>query len=202
MTAAFIRMAMTEESVFAFDQAPFARRLAETVAWCRLRGNPEDPRRSLRSEELRPWLLAPDRGEIVFSVVRNRALYLFSNPPDRFDAFDELERGKLLVYFPDVNLCCGAAQDESRGFFDVENTPPWDTWVALGVDRNAGKASPYRTYLVSWVPSMMIQIAEAGIQANPERCLRWLTDAEVGAKSEVPDDLRVTHPLFESREEL
>jgi hypothetical protein len=188
---------MKEESVFVFDQTPFTRRLAEAVAWCRLRGKPEDPRGSLRSDALRPWMLAPDRGEIVFSVVRNRALQLFSNPPDSFDALAELDHGKLLVYFPDANLCCGAAQDESRGFFDIENVPPWDTWIALGVDRKVGKTSPHRTYLVSWVPPAMIQFAEAGIEANPEHCLRWLADVDVGAKRELPDDLRATHHLFD-----
>src|SRR5688572_26239133 len=170
---------MKELSVFVFDDAPFTQRLSETVTWCHLRGDPADPRLSLRSDDLRPWLLAPDRGWTVFSVVRNRALHLFSNPPERFDQFNELDRGKLLVYFPDANLCCGAAQDDSLGFFDLENTPPWDTWIALGVDRKVGKASPYRTYLVSWVPPELVAIADAGIRANPERCIRWLEDVEI-----------------------
>ncbi|MGE0551120.1 MAG: hypothetical protein AB7R00_28930 [Kofleriaceae bacterium] len=178
---------MKQLSVFVFDDAPFAQRLSETIAWCRPRARRDNPQRSLRSDALRPWLLASDRGWTVFSVIRNRALYLFRNPPERALPADlaQLEVGRLLVYFPDVNLCCGAAEQESDGFFDVENTPPWDTWVALGVDHNVTKSSPYRVYLVSWVPPELIELADAGIRANPEGCLRWLEDVDVGARHEL-----------------
>jgi hypothetical protein len=37
--------------------------------------------------------------------------------------------GRLMVYFPDAALADGAAEVQSRGFFDVHNTPPWDTWI-------------------------------------------------------------------------
>ncbi len=38
----------------------------------------------------------------------------------------------------------------SKGFFDVYNTPAWDTWIALFDDARR----PYnsRTYLVAWHP--------------------------------------------------
>jgi hypothetical protein len=37
--------------------------------------------------------------------------------------------GRLVAYFPDDNLFDGAAEAESQGFFDVDNIPPYDTWV-------------------------------------------------------------------------
>jgi len=39
------------------------------------------------------------------------------------------------------NLADGAAKHPSKGFFDVDNTPPWDTWVAFS-----------HGILLSWVP--------------------------------------------------
>ena len=43
----------------------------------------------------------------------------------------------MFVHFPDADLCDGAAELASDGFFDGHNTPPWDTWVGYfrdGVD--------------------------------------------------------------------
>jgi len=177
-------------SVFDFDETPFEQRLSEAIAWCYPRARADDPRYSLRTEELRPWLLAPDRGATVFSVLRNRALSLFRSGPDVEDEFTELEGGRLMVYFPDANLCAGAAEQESRGFFDVENTPPWDTWVALGMDRKPVGDSAYQIYLVAWVPSMFVDLAAAGIEANPEKCINWVDQANITALDEL-----LVHPL-------
>jgi hypothetical protein len=75
---------------------------------------------------------------------------------------DRVDRGRLLLYWPDENLACGGAEVSSHGFFDVNNVPPWDLWVAFSE----------RT-LVSWVPAQVIEIAQLGIDANPEACIRW-----------------------------
>ena len=74
-------------------------------------------------------------------------------------------------YSPDDDLCDGAAEAESAGFFDTFNTPPWDTWVAL-TSRND------RCWLVSWVPPEQIRLADGGIEVNPEQCIQWLDDFE------------------------
>jgi hypothetical protein len=70
--------------------------------------------------------------------------------------------GRLLLYAPDENLFDGAAQYASKGFFNVDNVPPWDTWVCF-----------FEEYLVSWVPPQLLELANAGIEANPERCILW-----------------------------
>ena len=56
----------------------------------------------------------------------------------------------------------GAAKYSSNGFFDVNNVPPWDIWVAFSEQT-----------LVSWVPPMLLELAQKGIDANPEGCIRW-----------------------------
>jgi hypothetical protein len=76
--------------------------------------------------------------------------------------------GRLLLYAPDENLCDGAAQSSSKGFFDVDNIPPWDTWVCF-VDR----------YLVSWVPPQLLDLANQGVDANPEQCILWVPDTGI-----------------------
>jgi hypothetical protein len=42
-----------------------------------------------------------------------------------------------------------------------------------------GPADRPKPYLVAWVPPQLLALAQAGIDANSERCIRWLGDAEV-----------------------
>jgi hypothetical protein len=97
------------------------------------------------------------RVEVVRSVIAKRAevLLLTEHPTD-------LNAGKLLLYSPDENLADGAARYASRGFFDDDNVPPWDTWVAFSDDT-----------LLTWVPPQLLELAQRGIDVNPECCIRW-----------------------------
>jgi hypothetical protein len=81
-----------------------------------------------------------------------------------------LAGGRLLAYEPDANLADGAAQLATCGFIDVDNVPPWDTWV--GYIAEAGGLN----YLVSWVPPTLIDLADWGVEANPEQCIWWLDE--------------------------
>jgi hypothetical protein len=99
--------------------------------------------------------------------------------------------GRFLIYFPDAELTDGAAQAESREFFDVFNAPPWGTWVGY-FDEKSGDADR-SAYLLAWVPSEFIPLAEAGIAVNPEECIVWLKDSSVALREIVAtldDDLR------------
>ena len=82
-----------------------------------------------------------------------------------------------------MDLSDGAAEAESRGYFDVNNTPPWDTWVAFIHYPNSSEQS----YLVAWVPPEFIELAHAGIQVIPEECVKWLVDSGVHLKKQIAD---------------
>ncbi|MBI1849021.1 MAG: hypothetical protein HYR85_01625 [Planctomycetes bacterium] len=82
----------------------------------------------------------------------------------------------LLLYSPLSNLFCGAAEQVTNGYFDVENIPAWDTWLAFG-EIGAGWSHPC---LITWVPEWLSEIVENGIQVNPEACIAWATVAEDG----------------------
>jgi hypothetical protein len=85
----------------------------------------------------------------------------------------------VLVYFPDDELACGAAEVESEGFFDVHNAPPWDTWLAMVKDDGRTERNPY---LLAWVPDELVGHAQRGIDVNPEECIRWLEDCDVAMR--------------------
>jgi hypothetical protein len=72
-------------------------------------------------------------------------------------------KGKLLLYEPLETVSDGAAEAASRGFFDVEDAPPWDTWFLYS-----------NGAIYSWVPNSMIPFAQAGIDANPVDCIHWV----------------------------
>jgi hypothetical protein len=114
---------------------------------------------TLAVDELRTdsdWL------EAVSEVVNKRREHNRQNPPAE-DHFVSADSGQLLVYFPQQNLACGAAEFSSNGFYDVDNVPPWDLWVSFSDGE-----------LISWVPLGLIEVADMGIDANPEQCIRWL----------------------------
>jgi hypothetical protein len=74
---------------------------------------------------------------------------------------DETE-GAILIYRTNQTVYDGASEVASEGYFDDHDAPPWDTWFHYG----EGK-------LFSWVPSILMPLAQAGIDANPAHCIEW-----------------------------
>ena len=157
------------------DDTPFELRLAQAIAWCTPRATLHDPVGSLRSDSLRPRVLEVDRGAAVYGVLNYRTTDRSAYRATAVTSAKDLSGGRLLAYFPDAELSDGAAEQETAGFFDVNNAPPWDTWVALFRDPSAGNTS-YSDYLVSWVPRDFVELAARGINVNPESCILWLAD--------------------------
>jgi len=121
----------------------------------------------LRSPELQPALVLsqarthPERERIVQSVISKRSALI---PTLQYvQTAPHGAQGRLLRYWPEENLACGAAEYASVGFFNADNTPPWDTWVAF----SGGM-------LLSWVPGELIELVDRGIHSNPEGCIAWL----------------------------
>jgi hypothetical protein len=116
--------------------------------------------------------LAGSRKTVVESVARARhcARRLLPERPD----VDLSGDGRLLIYEPDINLSHGLEEDETDGYVDVDNIPPWDTWVAYLYE-------PTGNYLLSWVPAAFVELVSAGIHVSPEVCIQWLgtTDFEL-----------------------
>jgi len=110
-----------------------------------------------------------ERQSAVADLAEQRATLLREQGAAIAESGDSLAGGRLLLYEPDLNLADGAAALESGGFFDVDNTPPWDTWV----DVVPLAAPPPRLCLVSWVPPQMIAVAARGALVNPEGCIYW-----------------------------
>ncbi len=124
----------------------------------------------LRSTELKPNFVLDKFGanaawpEAVAEVIAKRSRLVGKVEVGKDEVEKDVEKtgGRMLLYFPDENFACGAAEYSSSGFFDVNNVPPWDIWVHFSE----------RT-LVSWVPPALVDIAQMGIDVNPEGCICW-----------------------------
>ena len=87
----------------------------------------------------------------------------FDLPPVQH--LSDLKGGRLLVYFPDADLADGAAEASIGGFFDVNNTPLWDTWVAMFRDAEGDES--FADYVVAWVPAFSWNLLQPDSTLTP-----------------------------------
>ncbi len=162
------------------------RQLRETVAWCTWRSAFGQPCDSLRFTWLRPPCLSQirsdsERTQVVQRLANQRHELLQTYPgsprtlPRISGSMTSL--GRLLLYFPDETLFDGAAEVASHGLFDTDNEPPWDTWVLY---READtKPFGWSRFLLAWIPQRYAELADIGVRANPEACIRWISGSDL-----------------------
>jgi hypothetical protein len=186
----------------------FKRRLVETIAWCTPRAAASIASLSLRSRDLQPsslreaeghlrcaWKTSPEWSAAVDALAAKRAQLLRRDGQYPDVNSDALVRGRLVLYYPDVSLADGAAWQESQGYFDIDNVPPWDSWVCFIYDelrqrslddrlRPEARHGPldheasYASYLVSWVPPEYVARVDLALYVNPEQCIGWVDDVD------------------------
>jgi len=120
-----------------------------------------------------PRLLPTSRLGAVDDVRQSRRRHLYGRRGALTDLETAIAGGRLIAYSPDLNLACGTSEVETKGYLDVDNTPPWDTWVAL---LDAPKAKHWESSLIAWVPPVFVPLVQAGINVIPEGCVLWLED--------------------------
>jgi hypothetical protein len=152
------------------------RRLRESAEWCRRHVDLHAIGTCLRPRSTAPQFLARDRWQSVGDVISRRRQELYG-----IDLSSrEMPRGRLLVYYPEAELSDGAAEVASQEFFDVYNAPPWGTWI--GYFEDPGSDESYGPYVLSWIPEELIEVANSGIEVNPEECIAWLDQINVGVR--------------------
>ena len=122
--------------------------------------------RQLRTPSLEPRTFPREqtgRHEVVEEVAGKRANLLKELERYPIEISANLAGGRLLAHEPDENVADGASQYQSKGHFDGDDAPPWDTWVCY-VDR----------HLVAWVPPSLLRLAGEGIEVNCVDCIRWI----------------------------
>ena len=124
----------------------------------------------LRSPDLKPSAsLGETHSEetcraLVADVIARRARLLSSRYRFEAGTGDVHSPGRLLIYAPCENVSDGASKYASKGFCDEYDAPPWDSWLHYA-----------DCELISWVPAVLIPLAQDAIDANPVACIRWAT---------------------------
>jgi hypothetical protein len=151
--------------------------LSETVAWClrrpvqhdRFRSPELDPSALLKvprfsDSDIEVWLERKRESyqSAVRAVSANRSAVVRDRNIQVADPAVAKSKGRLLLYEALETVTDGASESSSRGFFDIEDAPPWDTWFLYSVGS-----------IFSWVPEALVQAAQAGIDANPVDCIHW-----------------------------
>lgn len=118
-------------------------------------------------------------GSTIEKIVdaRRRLLDVFSN---NFHIGD----GQLMLYEPSLTLQDGVSHFNSDGFFDMADCPPPDCWIAYMVNEtslNINLSNPQQgnieiDYLISFIPSKWLRVANQGIESNSTACLRWIDE--------------------------
>lgn len=156
----------------------FEKRLSETILWCNRRLNMNDLRNSFRTEDLRPGqdvnsasIVGEHRLRSLVDDVATKRDRRLAGILDR-PVPGDLMGGKLLVYAPSRSLAEGHAALVTGGFFDVDESPPWDTWIWM----QTGPSKPEREemLLACWVPHELINVVQAGIDVQSADWMRWL----------------------------
>lgn len=174
----------------------FRTRLCETIRWCEPLATLNNLRSCLRSEEFKSTLkLEPDSIDIwvdrlqVEQLVAARANKLSKLQTQQALVGESAFSGRLLAHLMDYSNHNGLSDDESKGFFDTNDTPPWDTWIDV-----VSCDSLYDDILVSWVPQDFVHFVDRGVEAECMGMLSWCDaprkDKNGNDDFEIPDWLQ------------
>ncbi|MBJ6760272.1 hypothetical protein JGU66_05820 [Myxococcaceae bacterium JPH2] len=161
-------------------------KVAEAAAWCEANAVLGDNERCLRKLENpldteRFGILSQTPDWLVRDIddQRTKALLTHRIPVSPIE-WDKLP-GRLLVYWPEDNTSDGGAASVTTDFFDIHNTPPWDTWVSYFIDSkfcDPLETEAMRGYVLAYIPAAFVDLVEEGIGVNPEYCIMWLEDSK------------------------
>lgn len=152
--------------------------LTEVAAWCsrrplhisELRSTELDPSSTVAiptwsdAKEIHQWVETKYERyhRAVTEITEKRSVLLREANMATQEWSTAQSQGRVLAYEPLENVEDGAAEASSRGFFDGQDAPPWDTWIL------------YANHTIySWVPETFYSVAQAGIDANPVDCIHW-----------------------------
>ncbi|GEM_PF-2435714 len=125
-----------------------------------------------------------ERYAAVEELVHTRASLLLQRGqyPTSMQGRNLLAGGRLV--FTDVNNCNSRsnAVGNSAGFFDYYDCPPWDTWLIYMKNDDESlrhvRSAAWRSFLISWIPPSLMDLAKAGIDNTLTGNVAWAEDLE------------------------
>jgi hypothetical protein len=83
--------------------------------------------------------------------------------------------GRFLLYSPLHSTFDMLAAGETDGLFDEADAPPWATWLGF-FNLSDVNDKKYATYLIAWIPKVIVPLANEGIDVCLGESLFWADD--------------------------
>lgn len=126
---------------------------------------------SISRDDLEIFKRLEHMGKLVDDTIKKRDIIL------RGIESHESKTGRFLIYSPLHAMMDALADGETDGFFDEADAPPYTTWLGfLNLSNNIIKR--YEGYLIAWIPSHYIFLANQGVDVSLGQSLFWADDIE------------------------
>ena len=77
--------------------------------------------------------------------------------------------GELLLWAPEWDNFDGHLEAESGGFFDVNDSPPWETWVGWFTH----PLDPTEWYGLAWIPDRFVEPVTQALEVETTEVVKW-----------------------------
>ena len=115
------------------------------------------------------WNINPLLGNtLLYPELFEKQLAFKNNSVDFLDSNRKFE-GRILVAEIYQTVLDGASEVQSKGFVDINDCPPIDTWFYKTL---------YDNYWIffAWVPKQYVELADNAVAVNCIDCLTWYED--------------------------
>ena len=173
--------------------------IQETATWIE-KVNKDFETNLYRSPELntdRHFIYIPDdqQPKVVEAVAAKRALLLHEAKVELIPINDLHHYGKIMIFDVSSTVVDGAAESESEFFVDINDTPPVDTWIALGsqfAEMSVYQANDNLFYqsILAWVPASHYFYANAALLVACVDNFSWASPLGLG------ESYKYLEPLF------
>jgi hypothetical protein len=175
----------------------FGRRVKDAETWVNMNMSSVYLMNKLRSPELAPpdWkslrnvsseisnhtASTYEMQTIVEGVVALRTNLLMQKQNQNTQQIVAPITGGLLFYIPDETTSDGYSAELTNGYFDDDDCPAWDTWIAyVGPETRWNRRTGYGWYgssaLIAWVPPNLIALADDAVAGNITDCISWVDE--------------------------
>jgi hypothetical protein len=116
------------------------------------------------------WSIDPlDRNLLLYPELFEKQLTYKKNRIGSINDNTKFE-GRILVAEIDQTVVDGASEVESKGFVDLNDCPPIDTWFY--------KALTDENWIIffAWIPKQYIEFADKAVAVNCVDCITWYQD--------------------------
>lgn len=174
------------------------KRIIETVTWM-TKINPDYERNFFRTNVIKPKksIFSDSNLNIktVQNVIKKRRKALKNT---KLLLLGEVQKlGKIIFANPTESITDGAAQDYSKGYFDVYEFPPWDTWIGVSDEFEISK-----NYILAWVPNSWLNYVYSGKEVSLMDNICWFNEISSKPKGKFFDTLFTWEDHLEFQEYL